>query len=238
MNEKHLFNLYCDESCHLQNDGSEVMCVGGIVVPNDKIEKYKTAIKAIKRKYGILQEVKWNTISATHIKMYEELISFFFTSGMSFRCILIKNKGNISAHTLEREEYNSFYFSIIEKLIRYSVQHNGGSDNNFRVYLDLKDSHGSKKLRVIENTLSQKLGRGNVVSHLQNIRSHESVFIQLVDILIGAIAYRTRGLDGSSAKLAVVEQIERMSGYILNEGTEPGDDKFSIYDFQPKKRNG
>lgn len=222
----------------MQNDSSEVMCVGGIVVPSEKVDEYKTLIKAIKRKYDILQEVKWNTISATHIKMYEELISFFFASEMSFRCILIKNKSNISAHTLGREEYNSFYFSIIERLIRFSVQHNGGTDNNFKVYLDLKDSHGSKKLRAVESTLMNELNKGNVVSHLQNIRSHESVFIQLADIIIGAIAYRTRGLCESTAKVAVVKQIERMSGYILNEGTEPGDYKFSIYDFQPKKRNG
>lgn len=118
------------------------------------------------------------------------------------------------------------------------MQHNGGCNNDFRVYLDLKDSHGSKKLRVVEDTLKQELNSGNVVSHLQNIRSHESVFIQLTDILIGAIGYRARGLNGSGAKVAIVEQIERLSGYALNEGTEPGDNKFSIYDFQPKKRNG
>lgn len=233
-----MFNLYCDESCHLQNDSSDVMCVGGIVVPYERIEEYKTSIKAIKRKYGLLQEIKWNTISSTHIRMYEELISFFFASEMSFRSILIKNKSNISAHTLGKDDYNSFYFSIIERLIRYSVQHNKGSNNDFRVYLDLKDSYGSKKLRVVEDTLKQELDRGNVVSHLQNIRSHESVFIQLADIIIGAIAYRARGLNGSIAKIATLKQIERLSGYTLNEGTEPGDNKFSIYDFQPKKRDG
>lgn len=236
--EKNKYNLYFDESCHLQYDNSDVMCIGGIVVPVERIQEYKDAIKAIKRKYSILHEIKWNTISTTRINMYKKLLEFFFSSQMSFRCILIKNKSNISAHTLNQIEYNEFYFSIVEKLIRFSVRHNGGNNNNFRVYLDLKDSHGAKKLRAIENVLHEGLEYNNEVSHLQNIRSHESVFIQLADILIGAIAYKARKLKGSDAKLQLIEHIEKLSGYNIDEGTEPGDSKFSIYDFQPKKRNG
>ena len=76
------------------------------------------------------------------------------------------------------------------------------------------------------------------IQSLQNIRSHESQFIQLADIIIGAITYRSRGLNGSEAKSHIVRLIEELSGYHLDEGTEPGDDKFAIYDFQPKKRNG
>ena len=238
MEEKNKYNLYIDESCHLQYDNSEVLCVGGIVVPKRKISEYKDFIKSVKKKYGILQELKWNTISATHIDLYKELISFFFSSELAFRGILIKNKSNISAQTLNRKEYNDFYFSVVEKLIRYSVQHNGGKDNDFKVYLDLKDSHGASKLHAIESVLYQGLTNGNEVSHLQNIRSHESVFIQLADIFIGAIAYKARKLNGSKAKLQVVNFIETLSGYDIDEGTEPGDIKFSIYDFQPKKRNG
>lgn len=238
MNEENKYSLYCDESCHLQYDSSEIMCIGGIVVPEERVSEYKETIKKIKRSNGILQEIKWNTISATHIEMYRQLISFFFSSEMAFRCILIKNKSNISAQTMNREEYNTFYFAIIEKLIRFSVQHNGGLNNDFRVYLDLKDTHGAKKLQAVRETLLQELTRGNKVSHLQNIRSHESVFIQLADIIIGAIAYKARGLQGSHAKLCIVDCIEDLAGYKLDEGTEPGDVKFSIYDFQPKKRNG
>lgn len=232
------FNLYCDESCYLQYDNSDVMCVGGIIVPNEMINEYKTRIKEIKMDYGVPQEIKWNTIGATRIDMYRELLSFFFSSEMSFRCILIKNKSNISAHAMGRDEYNKFYFSVVEKLIRFSVQHNGVGNNNFRVFLDLKDKQGAKKLQIVKQSLAEQLSRNNVVSTLQNIRSHESVFIQLADIMIGAVTYRARKLTGSKAKMNIVQYIESLSGYRLDEGTEPGDMKFSIYDFQPKKRNG
>lgn len=238
MNEPKKYTLFCDESCHLQYDNSNVMCIGGVVVPAEHIADYKDAIKQIKRTHGILHEIKWNTISQTHLDMYKELIEFFFNSEMMFRCVLIKNKNNIEAHSLNRREYNEFYYSIVERLIRFSIQHNNDGGNClFRVFLDLKDSHGMAKLSSVKDRISGVLTNGNQMTHIQNIRSHESVFIQLADIFIGAITYISRGLSQSNAKIQIAKMIENLSGYNLDEGTEPDDCKFSIYDFQPKRRS-
>lgn len=206
-------------------------------MPNEHILQYKEDIKQIKRKHGILHEIKWNTISETHYGMYKELIEFFFNSDMMFRCVLIKNKHNIAAHTLNRQEYNEFYFSIVERLIRFTIQHNSSCNSSFRVFLDLKDSHGMTKLTSVQERISGQLTNDNRMTHIQNIRSHESVFIQIADIFIGAITYVSRGLHKSKVKIQLAELIEKLSGYNLDEGTEPGDCKFSIYDFQPKRRN-
>ena len=106
------------------------------------------------------------------------------------------------------------------------------------MFLDLKDNHGKIKLASIHKELTTMIGTDDKILTMQNIRSHESQFIQLADIIIGAITYRARGLDGSEAKTHIVRLIEELSGYRLDEGTEPGDGKFAIYDFQPKRRNG
>ena len=82
------YTFFVDESCHLEHDASPIMCVGAIKVPDESIVKYKEDIKAIKRKYGILHEVKWNTISNTHVEMYKELIDYFFSSEMDFDACL------------------------------------------------------------------------------------------------------------------------------------------------------
>lgn len=238
MNDTSRYNLYCDETCHLQYDKSDVMCVGGVVVPHDKVQEYKNIIKGIKREYGILQEIKWNTISATHIEMYEKIISFFYKSEMAFRGILIKDKRSLSTHILNRSEYNAFYFSLVEKLIKFSSGSTGFTKNDFRVFLDLKDNHGSKKLEAIDLELKQELPEDCVISHLQNIRSHESVFIQLSDIIIGAIAYKARKLDGSYAKLRLVKFIEKLTGRDLALPTETAENKFCIVTFPSDKRNG
>lgn len=232
------YSIFCDESCYLQFDNSDIMCIGAIIVPDADIDTYKSELKRIKRKYGILHELKWNTVSRTHLAMYDEILRLFFESSMVFRSVLIKNKSNIQAHSLGRDEYNRFYYSVIERLIRYSTRRISNEANSYRIFLDLKDYNGKIKLVTIHNELTSIIGTNVNMQSLQNIRSHESQFIQLADIIIGAITYRARGLNGSEAKSHIVRLIEELSGYYLDEGTEPGDDKFAIYDFQPKKRNG
>ncbi|WP_301425328.1 DUF3800 domain-containing protein [Bacteroides caecimuris] len=235
---KKAYSIFCDESCHLQFDNSDVMCIGAIIVPDALLDTCKHELKRIKSKYGILHELKWNTVSRTHLAMYDEILRLFFESPMTFRSVLIKNKSNIQAHSLGRDEYNRFYYSVIERLIRFSIRHNSDSANFYRIFLDLKDNHGKIKLASIHNELTRMIGTNDIIQSLQNIRSHESQFIQLADIIIGAITYRARGLSGSEAKIHIVKFIEELSGYQLDEGTEPGDDKFAIYDFQPKRRDG
>ena len=68
---------------------------------------------------------------------------------MVFRSVLIKNKSNIQAHSLGRDEYNRFYYSVIERLIRFSIRHNSDSANSYRIFLDLKDNNGKIKLASI-----------------------------------------------------------------------------------------
>ena len=233
-----IYSIFCDESCYLQFDNSDIMCIGAIIVPDADLCAYKYELKRIKRKYGILHELKWNTVSRTHLAMYDEILRLFFASSMVFRSVLIKNKTNIRAHSLGRDEYNMFYYSVVERLIRFSIRHNSNNVNSYRIFLDLKDNNGKIKLATIQSELVSMIGTTDEIQSLQNIRSHESQFIQLADIIIGAITYRARGLDGSEAKSHIVKLIEELSGYQLDEGTEPGDDKFAIYDFQPKKRNG
>ena len=82
MNE---YIFYIDESCHLEHDHSPVMCVGAVKVPSDKIQQYKEALKSIKKKHSILHEIKWNTVSSTHVQMYRELIDFFFGHAVFFK---------------------------------------------------------------------------------------------------------------------------------------------------------
>lgn len=238
MEKEILKYLYIDESCYLKNDSSDVLCIAGIVVPETYVGEYKEKIKGIKREYGIRHELKWNTISNTSIELYRELIQFFFSSEMELRAILIKNKKNLAIDTLTSSQYNDYYYALIEKLIRFTARHGSESERIKRVFLDFKDAYGINKLLHISRNLNNSAGIESRIQTMQNIRSHESVFIQMADIMAGAISYRARNLDSSKAKCAVIQVIESLSGYCLSEGTEPGDNKFSIYDFQPRRRYG
>ena len=43
------YNIYCDESCHLPHDNSDLMVIGGISCPKDKTDYINKAIREIKR---------------------------------------------------------------------------------------------------------------------------------------------------------------------------------------------
>ena len=45
------YNYYCDESCHLKNDGKQYMILGYISAPYDRIKKLKEDIKELRKKY-------------------------------------------------------------------------------------------------------------------------------------------------------------------------------------------
>lgn len=239
--DKERFVFYIDESCHLEHDHLPVMCIGYIKVPENRAEDLKQKIKAIKREYGILHEIKWNTVSNTHVKMYKKLVDYFFDSEMEFRCILVKYKNRLDNLSFNNGEHDNFYYKMIYYLL-VNPYTNPSDTNDYRVFLDIKDTKGRTKLNKIQEVFSNKFYGKSPFLSFQHIRSHESQFIQLADFLIGAVTYKARNLhlsaEGSPAKKELINYIEMKSGYVLDEGTEPGEIKFNIFDHQPRKRNG
>jgi len=84
------FNIYIDESCHLEHDLSEVMCIGYTKIKQQDYFSLKAKIQEIKIKHKSPMEVKWNTISKSRWPLYKDLIDFFFESDIEFRSVLIK----------------------------------------------------------------------------------------------------------------------------------------------------
>lgn len=154
MNKEQL-TFYIDESCHLEHDHFPVMCIGYIKVPKEQTEEMKQCIKAIKRRHNILHEIKWNTISNTHIDMYKELIDYFFDSNMEFRCILVKYKDRLDNLSFNNGEHDNFYYKMIYYLL-VNPYTNPSAMNNYRVFLDIKDTKGRAKLNKIQEVFSNK----------------------------------------------------------------------------------
>lgn len=231
------FNFYIDESCHIEHDLSNVMCIGYLKVAESEMLKLKEEIKAIKANHGILHELKWNTISNTKLDMYKELIDYFFASPIDFRCVLVKYKDRLKHDEYNQGRHDIFYDKMVFYLLA-NVWLNPNTDE-YRVFLDIKDTKGREKLNKIDDIFTNKYHGESPFKTFQHIRSHESQFVQLVDIFIGAITYKARGLcnkeEGSSAKKELVRYIEVKSGYSIDEGTEPWETKFNIFDHQSRK---
>lgn len=189
-----MLNIYCDESCHLENDHQKVMAIAGIACPDYAKRSIYRDIKLIKQKYNISthREIKWNKVSQGELDYYKALIKYFFENELlRFRAVILPNK-EILRHDDYNQTHDDFYYKMYYFVISYFF-----SDDNIDVFIDMKDTNGSKKITKLQNILNSQ---GAKVNKIQKIRSHENSILQLTDLILGAITYINRGLNTSEAK--------------------------------------
>ena len=158
------------------------MLLGYTSIAYPQLRIAKNEIKAIKSKYNYLEELKWTNVHDATYKVYAELIDWFFMNDIEFRAVVV-DKSQIDE---SRPEYtfNDFYFRMYFQLLHTRVDF----QNTYNVYMDIKDTCSSEKLETLKKIMSYN----SAIGKFQFIRSHESVFIQLADVLMGAINYNLR----------------------------------------------
>lgn len=227
-----IYNIYIDESCHLEHDKSEVMCIGYTKIDREDYAFLKKEIKAIKLKHKTPTEIKWNKLSNSRLDFYKDLIDFFFANNIEFRSVLVKNKQNLTSVRYNREDQNSFYYQTLKTLLTNKV---ADDDDSYRVFLDVKDTRGKTRLKLLESELTAKHKGQSPFIYFQHLHSNENEFLQLTDLFIGAICYKARKesdkKEASIIKKKVIEYLEKSSGYLLDDGTEPWETKFFIDDW-------
>lgn len=225
-----VYNFYCDESCHLPNDGNSIMVLGGIWCPKGRVRKINEDIRAIKKKNLIGSEMKWVKVSEAKKSAYLELINYFFdTEDLHFRVLVVDNKTAIDHekyHQTHDDWYYKMYFNMIKTVL--------SPKDRYNIYLDIKDTKSKTKIRKLREILSISMYDFScqTITNMQVIRSHEVEIMQIVDILIGALAYISRGMDAVYAKNEIIKLIKERSGYSLIRNTPPREDKFNVFHLQ------
>lgn len=66
------FNIYCDESCHLENDGQKAMVLGAVWCPEVKRLEIAQRLREIKIRHKLSAdfEIKWTKVGATKLQFY------------------------------------------------------------------------------------------------------------------------------------------------------------------------
>ena len=218
------FNLYCDESTHLIHDGHPYMLLSYISIAYPQIRLAKEEIKAIKRKFNYTEELKWTNVHSATYKVYAELVDWFFMNDLEFRAVVV-DKSQIEEKRADYS-FNDFYFRMYFQLLHTKVDF----QNRYNVFLDIKDTCSGEKLEKMKKIMSYNSSIGT----LQFIPSRESVFIQLADVLMGAINYNLRIQKGDVkgnviAKLKLIEKIKRHSNISLNTTTPLSRNKFNLF---------
>lgn len=203
------FNIYCDESCHLENDQHPYMFLGAISCAYNQVRLHTQQIEAIKKKHRFYAEIKWSPVSMSKFNFYSELLDYFFATDLRFRAVGIK-KEQIKNNEFN-QSFDDFYYKMYYQLLNYQIN---SMYYTYNVYLDKKDTLSAHKIRKLREILNTKYG---VFRNVQNIHSKESKLMQLCDFIMGAISYSVNNIEKENlAKVRLVEKLEKKSGYELN----------------------
>jgi hypothetical protein len=199
------------------------MLYGYVSIASNQIKICKEQIKAIKDKFGYTDELKWVNVHDKTYQVYKELVEYFFMTDMQFR-VVIADKTQIDAN---RPEYtfNDFYFRMYFQLLHHDMD----LEHTYNIYFDIKDTCSQQRLHQLRDALKWNAS----IRNFQFIKSHESVFVQLADVLMGAINYQLRikrgDIDGKViAKRKIVDIINQHTPISLKPVSPLSNKKFNL----------
>ncbi len=232
MNER--ISIYCDESCHLENDHMPSMVLGAVWCPASHRRALAGKVKALKAAFGLPShfEIKWVKVSPSQLPFYSALLDLFFDESLlHFRGLVVPDKQTLD-HGRFLQSHDDFYYKLWYILLNRLID----PDKRYRIFLDIKDTRGQAKINHLHDILcnaNYDFDR-SVIESIELVHSHDVLLLQLADVLIGALSYLHRGLHSSPAKLALVAHIRHRSGLRLEQSALLRADKFNLLVWRPQ----
>lgn len=215
------FNIYCDESCHLENDHKKYMLIGCVSSAYNQVKRHTERIQKIKEEYNYYGEIKWSNVSNSQLRFYKALMDYFFDTDLRFRAVVV-DKSKIKNGEFN-QDFDTFYYKMYYSLLN----HKKNSQYAYNVYLDIKDDLSAYKVQKLKEILNTQFG---VFRNVQNIRSHESVLMQLADFLMGGLSYNLNNADKTvRAKTQLIKQMEQHSNQNLNGSSRYDESKLNLF---------
>ena len=227
-----IYNVYCDESCHLERDRQPVMVLGAVWCPLEKSREISVRIREIKTSHGLSPkfESKWTKVSPAKQVFYLDLLDYFFDDDdLHFRALVVQDKSRLQ-HELYGQTHDTWYYKMYFDMLKAILE----PEACYRIYLDIKDTRSADKIAKLHDVLCSSMYDfgSQVIERVQTVRSHEVEILQLTDLLIGAVSYVNRGLHMNAAKLAVVERMRERSSYSLTKTTLLRENKVNLFMWQ------
>lgn len=224
-----VYNVYCDESCHLENDHQKAMVLGGVWCPSEKVKEIMKRIREIKIQHNLSEkfEIKWTKISPSKINFYKNIVDYFFDDDdLHFRCLVVPDK-SILNHKNYKQTHDQWYYKMYFDMLKIIFV----PGDKYKIYIDIKDTRGGDKIKKLHEILCNSLYDFDkkMIEKIQIIRSHEVEIMQIADLLSGAISSVHRDKKRSEAKNQIINRIKERSGYTLERPTLYRENKFNIF---------
>ena len=223
------YNIYCDETCHLEYCDPRGMVIGAVICPAAYSRIVADRIREVKVKHGLSKvfEAKWGKVSPAKLAFYKDLVSLLFErEDLRFRAIVIKDKSRLDHAAFEQSHDEWYYKMYYHMLMPVTV-----APNSYRVYLDIKDTRSAERVNRLHKVMlgARRDRDAEIVQSIDPVRSDQVEQVQLADVLIGAISYANRGLTTSAAKLEIVALLQELSHSSLTASTAYSASKFNLF---------
>lgn len=207
---KHVFG-FLDETGLLHSPATDrIFALGLLVCPNPR--ELHRAITRLKNKRRYHQEFKFTSVSKQNLRVYLELIDIFFDCISNRFHIMIVDKQNLKIP--KTISPTTVYNRIAADLIAGSIDRASSRQSEYMTILadDVSTSKDDKFERIIRDRVKQKQRR-NALFGIARLESHAVSEIQIVDVLLGLVAYEYKikmGIvRGSGAKLRLLKHLKR-----------------------------
>lgn len=245
-------NVYCDESRYT-NPFEQYFLIGGVSLPRDQKEQVEARLKQVRRKFGFMPELKWTNVTEAKLPYLNELLQVFFSSDLEFRAIIIdKSKIQLNAKKQPAEltfykfyylllkglaEKNKHYYVFVDERTKSKEERRLGELQRYLSdwLIKLNSDHSAQTKTVEAVGLPIEAEGGNHLRQVQEIKSEESVFLQLLDLLMGAVGYYWNGFRGSEAKTKFINTLtNRLQKPNLKFSSQLYDRKWNQFVWEPR----
>lgn len=218
---KRLFRIFCDES----GTGCRYMVFGGVVVQPASMSYVTEIIAGVRTKHAIHGEFKWGKVSRTKLPAYLGLVEAFesLTDHIHFKALIV-DSSQIDYRKYHEGDHELGFYKFYWHLLYYKFNHYLQTDGDAAL-VTLDDRPTRYPLNKVKGFLNRKYryqkGLLNPIRDVVSCCSKKSDFIQLADVLSGAVGYHCNGHDlapGCSpartqlaARIAELANVERLS---------------------------
>ncbi len=230
-----IYNIYCDESCHLEHDSINVMALGAVWLNKDKVHEVSKRINEIKHRNGLKTqyELKWSKISPAHSDVYIDVVDYFFDDNdLHFRGVVIPDKAQLK-HDVFEQNHDIWYYKMFFVLLKVILD----PDAKYNIYMDYKDTNGTERKNKLHEVLSNNYYdfSREIIQKIQLVKSHQVALIQVVDLFVGALTYLHREIGTNAGKLRVIDRILERSEYSLRHTTLYKESKMNLLIWRPSE---
>lgn len=197
--------IFCDESVSKGKFYSNFY--GGLIVGASQYERITNRLNELKRSLNLLGEIKWSKVTERYLPKYEEVVRVFFEEVVS-RNLKVRIMFSHNAHQpqgLTEEDLEHGYFKLYYQFIKHAfgLAYLPPRDERtrLRLYFDQFPDTGEKVERFkgflagLQRNAKLKPARIRIEREdITEIRSHDHVLLQCLDIVLGAMSFRLNNM--------------------------------------------